>query len=283
MLWFYYTLASVIFFTSLYFIQKTLATESKNPRATAVIFNVFAILSALIIFVITRSYNSFVLPSNPEAWIFLGVACFCYGMFERGRFYAAKLIDVSILAIISNVSLVVGVLGSFIIYTEVPTFGKLLGGVLILIALILVSYTDSKKSVSLKGVLFGILMYTFLGLGWMLDKKGALYFNTGTYNLLAWSLPFVFIYFPYVKISHLKLEFKKSSWRLILMAVINVLAYVLQLKALTLQESSRIIPIVQTSTIFAVLIGIFLLKERSNLKRKIFAGILCILGVYLLM
>jgi uncharacterized membrane protein len=64
--------------------------------------------------------------------------------------------------------------------------------------------------------------------------------------------------------------------------VINVLAYFLMLKALETQEATRIIPLIQISTLSTILLGIVLLKEKQNVYQKIIAGLLAVIGVYFL-
>ncbi|KKU23262.1 MAG: hypothetical protein UX34_C0013G0017, partial [Candidatus Woesebacteria bacterium GW2011_GWF1_46_13] len=55
-----------------------------------------------------------------------------------------------------------------------------------------------------------------------------------------------------------------------------------QLKALELQEATRVIPIVQTSTLTTVLAGVVLLNEKEHLVKKVIAGFTAFAGVYFL-
>src|SRR3990167_4509936 len=82
--------------------------------------------------------------------------------------------------------------------------------------------------------------------------------------------------------SNIWFELKTASWKIIALDFLNSAGYYLQLKALTLGEATRVIPIVQASLIFTVLLGIFFLKEKENKIQKIIAGIACFLGVVLL-
>ena len=90
------------------------------------------------------------------------------------------------------------------------------------------------------------------------------------------------LYFPYLKFSDIKKEIKISSWKIALLSLFNVIGYFIQLKAQALADATRVIPIVQTSTLLTVIFGIFILKEKDNLFKKIFAGIIAIGGVFLL-
>lgn len=285
MAWFYYAAGSVAFFTSLLLLQRVIAVDSRNQRAMAVIFNFVAGLFAILIFFITGTYRYFQLPGNITAWISLLVASLAYAIYERGRFHVAKLLDASIFTIISNVSVLVAFVGSLFLYSEPLSFHKLTGTALIILALTLVSYTNirSKSHIPLRGLVLAVAISTALGLGWMLDKMGATYFNPDSYNILIWTVPIIFIYFPHIDFKIIKAEFQIASWRVVVLAIVNVIGYLLQLKALQLQEATRVIPIVQTSTLLTVLLGILILKEKQHIFRKIFAGALAVLGVYLLM
>ncbi|MDO9028631.1 MAG: DMT family transporter, partial [Candidatus Roizmanbacteria bacterium] len=216
-----------------------------------------------------------------EPWIYLLVAVLFYGLYERLRFYITKALEASHLTIINNTSLVVAVIIAFFIYSEALTTGKILGFLLILTALCLISINKIKK-INWSGVLLAVLANVFLGIGWALDKKGVFYFNAETYNVLAWILPLFILYLPHIKLNDLKKEIKISSWKIVFLSFFNVIGYFIQLKALALADATRVIPIVQTSTLFTVIFGIILLKEKENLLRKILAGIIAVIGVYFL-
>ena len=90
------------------------------------------------------------------------------------------------------------------------------------------------------------------------------------------------IFFISGSFKNFSLPTKLEAWIALLLASLNVIGYLLNLKALEIAEATRVIPIVQTSTLFTVIFGILLLKERDNVPRKIIAGILAITGVYFL-
>ncbi len=264
-------------------LQRVLAVESTNPRATAVVFNATAALIALTIFVLSGKTSNLIFPTNYVAWISMGMAVVCYGLFERGRFYAAKLLEASVLTTVFNISLVIALLGSLVLYSETVTMQKILGVFFIMSALCIVSYVKrGTNKISVKGLAIGILISTALGLAQVLDKRGALYFSPETYSIFVWVLPLVVIIFPSVKISDLQQAIRIGSWKIVLIAALNVLGYLFSLKAFTLTEVTQAMPLMQTSTLFIIIAGIFVLKERDNLIRKLVAGCLALVGVYFL-
>lgn len=281
MTWFYLSIGSALSFASLTLLSRAVSVKSKNPRALSIVFNSTAFLMALMIFFITGANKNFSLPTKFEPYLYLSIACLFYGLYERIRFYVAQILEASLVSIINNVSLVVAFFVAAFIYSEIMTINKIGGFLLILTALFLVSVNKLSK-INLRGILLAILANVFLGLGWALDKKGVIFFNPETYNVLAWILPLFILCLPHIKLNDLKKEIKISSWKIVLLSFFNVIGYFIQLKALVLADATKVIPIVQTSTLFTVIFGIILLKEKENIPRKILAGIIAVIGVYFL-
>lgn len=281
MTWILLATSSIIFFSTLNLLQRKIAINTKYPRATSVVFNLWAALIAILIFIITGSYKTLTLPSDPAAWIFLTVACLGYGLFERGRFIAAKLLDASVLTIVSDIAVVIAFVFSLILYRESLSLEKVIGAGLIVFALILIGLTKNKHKISMKGVGIALLIYSFLALGWSLDKKGATFFNPDTYQILIWLIPLVVIYFPYVRLSEIKYEIRAGSWKVVILAFLNVVGYLLQLKAVEIADATKVIPVVQTSTLLTVFLGIVILGEKDDKFRKIIASIIALIGTYI--
>jgi len=245
-------------------------------------FNTIAAFMALAISIFSGSFKSFVLPTESKAWIALAIASFFYGIAERVRFSASKLLEASILTTVSNISVVVAFITSLFLYSEQLTAYKLIGALLIFIALFLVSSKHISQKIPKEGLLLGILMSIMYGLGWSLDKMGATYFSPNIYNIFIWFMPIIFIYLPHLSFKEIKNEFKLAGWKIFILSGLNVVSYLMQLKALAMAEATKVIPILQLSTIVTIIIAIFLLKEKKNILLKIVAGLFAIIGVYLL-
>lgn len=283
MSWLYYASTSVLFFVILALLQRKISIDSKYPRAMSVVYNFFASCFAVFIFGFSGGFNNFALPKAKEAYVYLIVAVLCYGLYERGRFFVAKHLDASINAIISNIALVVAFVGATFLYGESVTTNKQVGAMLILVSLFLISWQKIRpKSFSVKGFFVGVLITVFAGIGWMLDKKGALHFTANNYVMLGWVLPLIIIYLPYTKINEIKFEIKRSFWGIVLMSFLNVVGYYLQLKAMEMGEATRVIPMVQSYAVITVIMGIIILKESEYFGRKIIAGVVAFIGSYFL-
>lgn len=259
-----------------------MAVDSENPRAMSVVFNATGAFFAILIFVFTGAYENFALPTQLSSWVVMFIGALCYGLFERWRFLAAKLLDASVLTTVLNISVLVAFIGSIFLYSESLSIEKLVGGGLIMVALLIVSVSKAKNAISKQGLTVGVGIAILLGFAWMLDKLGAQAFNPETYNVLLWSLPIIFIYFPKVEVKAIKKEFKRMSYKIFILSGLNVFGYLMQLKAFELTDATNVIPIVQTSTLFTILLGVFFLGERENMAKKFLAGILAVVGAYFL-
>src|SRR3989339_553550 len=193
MTWLYLSLGSAICYACLSIFSRIVSVDSKNPRALSLAFNLVSVLMAILLFLLMGSYKRITFPFQTEAWIYLLIAAFFYGMFERLRFFATKMLDASVYSIISNLSVIVAFFLSLFLYKETLTLSKLAGFILILVSLFLV--VERKKSkISFKAIFIGLATSFLLGIGWGLDKKGAIFFSPETYNILIWNVSFIFLY-----------------------------------------------------------------------------------------
>ncbi len=282
MSWLVLSFSAVFFFTLLGILQRTLAVESKNPRAMAIIFNSIAAFIAIIVFLLSGSLQEISLPKTIFPWLVLLIASLFYAVFERGRCVAAKLLDASVLTTISNTSVLVAFIGSLFLYSESLSFRKIMGSLLIIGALFLVSIGNQTKNKSKKGLLIGLAINIVVGLGWMLDKLGTQHFTADIYSIFIWTVPIILIYLPKIEFSEIVQEFKIASWKVFILAAVNVFGYLLQLKALELAEATKVIPIVQTYTLFTILFAVLFLNEKDHIYLKSIAGAMAFAGTYCL-
>ncbi len=284
--WLFYTLASVVLYTVMSLVQKVVADKSESYRASGFIFNSFATLITLIIFLLQHSFGDLLLlPKDLSAWLFLILGGLFYGLFERGRYQATQLLDASVFATILTLGTLTAFIGSSLLYHEPITLYKLIGVSSIIGALVLVAGGEKKSQplVSRKGLIVGVVVSVSMGLGWMLDKMGSRYFTASIYSVFIWAAGLPFIFFPSINMGELKKELFGSWKGLLLLASLNSVAYLCQLQAVTIAESTKVIPIIQTTTLLTVLLGIVILKERDNISKKILAAVIALVGTYFLL
>ncbi|MFA6183694.1 MAG: DMT family transporter [Parcubacteria group bacterium] len=278
--WITYTILTVIFLTALNLLMRVLAVNSKNPRAFSFIFNSWGALFAFLLFII-QPRQTFATPDISIILLVL-LSIILYGTYERIQFYARKEIEVSTITVLFRLAPAITFISSILVLGESFSTKKLIGVILIITATILASYkkTTIKFSKALITVLICAMM---LGIAWTIDKKVmSTEFSPQFYSLLIWAAPLLYIYLPRIPRQDLKTEIYTGSWKIPLLALINVLGYYFQLKATSLADVSVVIPLISVSTIFIVLGGIILLKEKSNIMNKIIAGAIVSIGVILL-
>lgn len=283
MTWFYFSLISAVGYALVSLLSRVIAVESDHPRELSVVFNLISGMIALVIFFVSSGYVNFNLPKDPQAYIYLFVILLFYGLYERFRFKTSKYLEVSTQGTLNNIFIVVAFVIALFIYSEVITADKIFGFIFVLVGILLVTVNKSKKINSM-GLFYGVLANVSVGIAWSLDKKGISYFNPDLYNLLVWVAPIIVIsFFPLIKLSVVKKIIRKDFKQISLISFLNVGAYLFNLKALVVGgEVTKVISIVQTSTIITIILGIIFLKEREHIVKKIVAGLIAIIGVFLL-
>jgi len=280
MTWLYLSLGVAVCYACLNIFSRVVSVDSKNPRALSIAFNLVSIVMAVILLLLTGSFRNLSFPTQREAWVFFIIGAFFYGIFERYRFLATKMLDASIYSIIGNIAVIIAFTISVFLYKETLTISKLAGSLLILLSLLMV-IERRKSKISFKGLMVGLIASIAVGIAMGLDKKGATFFNPEVYNLLLWAAPLIIIYVPSIKFKEIKDQFKIFSWKIILLSFFNFIGYYLSLKAFLLADATKVILVIQLSTIITVIAGIFLLNERNNLAKKLLAGVIAVVGVFL--
>ena len=281
MTWLFLSLISVAFFTTLNLLQRVISVKGKNWRAQSFLYSGYATVISVALFLTSGGLKNFSVPQDLYPWLAAVIACVFYGLFERFRFKVARSMEASVYSPVSAFSGVVAFVAGTALYSESITFVKVVGFILIAGSLILASFERGKKKAT-KGLQLALLTFSMLGLGWALDKKGAISFSPEFYNIIVWASGLLIISYPSLSKKEILGEVKIGSWKLILLALVNVAGYFLQLKALTMADATRVVPIVQTTTIATVILGIVLLKERNRIPQKLLAGLLAVTGVILL-
>ena len=265
-------------------LARVLAVDSKYPRAFTVVYNAIGAFLALVLFFVMGGYKHFILPNNYKAYVFLLAGLMAYGLFDRLRFLAAKLVEASVLPVFYPISMIITFLIASVLYNEPITLYKVIALVFITLSVFLISYNKNIRLVSKKGAIVAILVSIALGLGGAVDKMGATAFNSETYGILMWTFSIIFVYFfPRVPIKHMKFEIKRAKLRNITILVFtNVISYYFLLRSYALLDATLVILLIQSASILTVLAGIIFLKERKGIKLKLLATTLSIAGVILL-
>ncbi len=280
-MWLILSLASVVIFTAVDLLMRVLAVKSEQPRTFSFIFNSWGALFAILLFI--GELPSLSLPTSlPTSHLLLIlIAIISYGLYERTHFSARKHIDASTITILFRLAPVVAFTGSLVFFGEHISGQQLLGAALLLSSTALVIHKNPHLRLH-RPLLIALFSAFALGIGWMLDKPGSQGIPASLYSFIMWVGPLAMIALPSLSLTQLRREARIGGWKVALLAFLNVFGYFIYLKALTLESATKIIPITSSSSTLTVVAGIIILKENTNVTRKIIAGVLMFIGILLL-
>lgn len=282
MSWLIYSLLALTFFVVYEIAGRSLATKSDDPRIFATIYNFFVMLIAPGLFLFDQT-----LPHGISLQIILItiVGLIVWGLFGRFEYVARQNTEASVFTIVAKLAPVLNFFLSLIVFHESWAYSKLVGIALIVGANLLLFAGQKKGAViSAKGLKYTILVSVFLALGWLFDAINVKSWGVATFSIFSFLVPsLVSGLFPLAKISQIKKELSLSPWwQIMLLGFFNLAGYAFMLKALTSGPSSNVIPIVNSATPFVVLFGVIFLGERNHLVRKLIAGIVTLVAIYLM-
>ena len=280
-MWLILSLAAVLMFTAQNILMRVLAVKSDHPRTFSFIFNLWGTLFALLIFAIERPSMISITRISWLQILLIGGAALGYGLYERTHFLARKHLDASTTAVLFRLGPIIAFIGAIIFLHEPLTVTKFIGASILIGASFIVLHKNPHLRAN-RAVYLAIFGASMLGLAALFDKPASDGIPVALYSAAMWAFSLPIIAFPKMTLKQLKKEFSIGGWKVALTAFLNVFGFILYLKALSLADASRVIPITSSTGTLTVLAGIFILKENSYIGRKIFAGILMLVGILLL-
>lgn len=279
MTWFTLAVISALCFTFYGLLGRILVVDSKEPKAFSAVYNFLSGFFVLGFFLIDKfSWHS--IP--PVILLLTVVMIFVYGIFNRTEYLAKKHMEASLFTTVAKLATLYTFILSIVFLGESVNLHKLVAAILILGANVLIIYRQGKVHID-KGFQYALIMSAFLGIGWTIDKVAAPYWPLPLYAFMGYVFANVFvIFFPAIPVSTLIGEFKRTSWKVILLALMASSGYYFLLKAFAVGEASRVILINSTNSLATILLAIIFLKERKHIPVKIIAGILAFIGIILL-
>jgi drug/metabolite transporter (DMT)-like permease len=272
--WLGYALLAVAINTSLSIGLRLQTKQVANPRVTGLVYNCYAALTAVIIWIITGAQ----LPSNIPAWaiILLMLSAVGYGIFQRGQFYLRKHVEASELAPVLQAGILAGLAASVLILGESLT-PKKLAGIIIILGGLAIIHKDTKLRVN-KFTTYALFIASCLSVAGVIDKVASGYFPIYFYAMMIWLLPLPYIAVP-VKRAEFTAATTEGKFVLPLLAGLNALSLVLLVKALQLGDATSVLPVMATTSIMTVISGVIFLREHKDWQIKLIAGILVTIGV----
>lgn len=282
MSWFILAIFALISFVLYDLAGRYLATRSSNPQAFAVIYNLAVTILAPALFLFDPT-----LPHDItlRVVVFTIIGLLVWGLFGRFEYFAKKHTEASTLTIVTKLDVILNFILVMIFLGEKPTPMKFLGMGLIIVANIFLFIGHSwRKVISDKGLKYSLLIAVFLAVGWVFDTVNVKYWGVATFSSFSFLAPVLLSsFFPRIKLAELKHELSFNPlWQIFVMAALNLAGYAAMLKALTLGPATSVMPVVTATSPFVVLFGYLILKEKDYPLRKLVAGILTVIAIYLM-
>jgi len=280
--WSIYALISVVSISIASVLQKKLMTkQEKDPLANAIVFQ---LLLGLFFFVFTAFYGFKAIDFALYGKYILFSTVF-WGLSTYMSFKAIKLIGASDLTIIVSSSAIFSVIASLLFLKETLTLNQALGIIFILLAVILVNIGIKKnKSLNAKGVVFGLLVAFFGGIAVVSDVYAMKHNDLNTYITLMSFTPGIFLFLLSPKsLSKIKevVSFKELKLMIVFTFFYAVQAITYYLAINSGAALSQMAPISKASIVLTVFLSFIFLKETENIKTKLFALVVVLIGVFL--
>ncbi|MBU1164300.1 DMT family transporter [Patescibacteria group bacterium] len=275
--WLIFSLLTAFFFALSTVIARAFLKKQGDALAFTAIHDFIA--GAILLPVI---FINFSLPTHNITWLFfIGLVIFAL-LSDWSGFVALKLIDVSLFKIVWQSRHILVLLAGFLFFAESITLVKVSAVLLIIIGVIIALYEKAKVNWS-KGITFTILSTVFGACAIVFAKFAIKDFSA---NLMA-SLELMLIgilIFTFLKFKPKTIikEFKVNKWGLILAGGFFGISELFMFMSLKIGEVSKVVPVVQSSLVFAVLMGIIFLKEYKRIPQKIIGMLVIVIGVLLL-
>jgi len=242
-------------------------------------FGLFAAIILLPVFIF-----GFQAPTHNLAWLLLILSGSIWTVFSLLQFKAYSYLEASIASPISRVKLFFVLILGVIFLNETISLGKVAGTLLIFIGIVVLSYKKNVKRphIEKKGIALIILSTMLISVALLIDKYALNFFTVATYTAPIYLMkPILLIPWVMKRKHHIKSIFKQSLIAVFATSALSVGYYYLTLMAFKQAEASAIVPITEMSTLFAVIGGIVILKERTFITRKLIAATIVVFGAIL--
>lgn len=259
---------------------KLITDKMKNAGALTVLAESIGGLASLL-FV---PFFEIKFSSNIYVYIFLGLACVFYALNDKLSTTVRKGVEASTFSIIKQTKTVFMIIAGILFFKEPFVLTKIIGAFLIVFSNILVFYKKGSTFESNKYVWLGLLASICITIALFIDVNYSNEFNLPMYVSFTTLLPALLIFlFDRIRVKDLAEEYRNCNKKLLFVVGITWAAMmILSLYAYQIGPASIVAPLLSLTVILNVIVGYFLLNEKSRLPQKIIAAILIIVSVILI-
>lgn len=246
----------------------------------------FQILPLVPITILGLVMGGFYFPANLPvlAWMQIGAIGVIYTSATILMFKALEKTQAPEFIVLFSFRTIIAIAVSSLILKEFLSMWQL-GGIALIIAsigIVMGRHFLTKIEVGEKLTLLSAFLF---GLGFANDRTLSVYFDHQTYLLIAFLLPSIGIALYTIPNAKKVLEVAQSRIMIpiVIMATISTISTVMFYMAIFVAPTlAQVAAVNQTQIILTILLSSLILRERSHLWLKLFAGVLSLVGVLLL-
>ncbi len=281
--WFQLVLIYIVTNSASKVIQKqVLKDQEVDPAAFSAFFLfVVGVLSIPLLMVEKPS-----IASSPELWWVVILSSVFYTVCMFLYYNALKSTEVSQVETIATTRSIWFLVFGIFLFGESVNLSNFLGIALIFGGIIVIYWDKGSFKGFGKPHLYTLIYSLLISASYALDKIALNSFSVVLYQVVVYIIPAIFtvIFIPKT-FGNLRYFIKpqKSTLIVLLSAVFQMISTLALYAAYKYGGDLSVVgPLAQTSTVLTIIVGIVILKERWNLKRKIIGVILVLVGVALL-
>ncbi|MBI4145360.1 EamA family transporter [Candidatus Woesearchaeota archaeon] len=225
------------------------------------------------------------LPASRAAWIALGLGCIIWTIMSLTIYLAIKKAEVSIKEPLHQSKLIWTLLFGALFLGESLTTTKIVGTIIIFVGLaVLLFHPERKLGRLTEPDVLWTLGHALLGaIAVIVDKNALTYFAPEAYGFIVYLVPGILLTMALPKkYPEVKNLLKAHAVPTLATITLATAAYFFALQAYARADATVVYPMLQLSTILAVIAGIVVLREREHRWQKIAATVLVIIGAIVL-
>jgi drug/metabolite transporter (DMT)-like permease len=249
------------------------------------------IISAIVCLIIAiligkQNFPTIELIFSNNLYIFILFSSVLYALHAAFGFKALQSVEVSRFTVIYSLRAVVTIFAATLFLDEKLTLVQMIGALFILAAIVFLNTKSLKEIFKFnKGEVFALLAAVSFGIATVSDKYLLDWFDYVPYLFIDFLVPglILFLARPKSVTESVNLFKQKLGPKIFLFATLYAIAAISFFAALTQADNASLVSGVgQVGTIVTVLMGIFILKERKDITKKLIAASLSFVGLILL-
>lgn len=277
--WQFNVVLYLVFIVSFFQFYKLAVQNTKNEGAATLVLQTIAAFSILPFIVFFLPIK---VPTEPRIWLMLLCAGVFYAIVDRLGTTTRKHLEVSVMSILAQMGNVFLIIFGFTLFREplVPT--KLIGASLILSGNIFLQFKKGSFEIN-KYVLLSLIASFAYATAISIDIGTSVSFSLPLYIFFTFFIPALIVFLgERIPVESVINEFQTGEKKYFILTGISwSLAVLFTLRALQLGNVSEVIPLEASAVILNVVVASIILKERSDLTKKIIAAVLVIAGIVL--